>query len=480
MDPSQAIDALTRALPSRQLAIRGTQEYDDLNGSYQSIRSSQTQPAAIFRPKSADEVSTFVRTIRPFALSGQAPFAIFGAGQQPALGCNNIQGGITFNLSLLTGISVKDETVSIAAGERWGAVYETLDLLGLSVAGGRSAKNGIGGLALQGGLSFFSSREGFVADNVVNYQIVLASGDIVDANAKDHPDLWRALRGGGNNFGVVTRFDLRTFKQAALYGGSVYYFSPSFPSEVQALVAELQKPNATPETHLMTSVGFAAVFGPNPMCQNQVYYTQAVDKPGVLEPFTSVQPRIDQLNTIRLIPDTATAANEQAGDQQVAKRTAYMNMTVKADVETLQAAANIYTAAIDPVKSTEGLVCSLTLQPYAESLLQSSAAKGGNVLGLSAESGSLVNLLLLTYWSNEKDDDAILAAMKTALQGIDQDATSKGTKVDYVYMNYASEDQDVIGSYGGENKRFLQEVSRKYDPEGLFQKGVPGGWKLFT
>ncbi|KAI1192347.1 hypothetical protein F5X97DRAFT_317605 [Nemania serpens] len=53
--------------------------------------------------------------------------------------------------------------------------------------------------------------------------------------------------------------------------------------------------------------------------------------------------------------------------------------------------------------------------------------------------------------------------MKSALQGINQDAASKGTKVDYVYMNYASEDQDVVGSYGSENKKFLQEVSKKYD-----------------
>ncbi|KAI1162022.1 hypothetical protein F5B18DRAFT_653155 [Nemania serpens] len=68
--------------------------------------------------------------------------------------------------------------------------------------------------------------------------------------------------------------------------------------------------------------------------------------------------------------------------------------------------------------------------------------------------------------------------MKSALQGINQDAASKGTKVDYVYMNYASEDQDVIGSYGSKNKKFLQDVGEKYGPEGLFQKGVPGGWKL--
>ncbi|KAI1162023.1 FAD-binding domain-containing protein [Nemania serpens] len=406
MDPAQAINALTKAFGSGQLAICGTPDYDDLNGSYQSTRSSETQPAAIFRPKSAFEVSTFVRTIRPFAISGQAPFAIFGAGQQPAPGCNNIQGGITLNLSLLTGINIEGNTVSVAAGERWGAVYEKLSPLGVSVAGGRSSRNGIGGLALQGGLSFYSSREGFIADNVINYQVVLASGDIVDANAKDHRDLWRALQGGGNNFGVVTRFDLKTFKQGGLYGGSVYYFSPSFLSEIEALATELNKPDATPETHLMTSIGFAAAFGPDPVCQNQVYYTQAVEKPEVLEPFTSIQPQIDQLNTLRLIPSTTEAAVEQAGDQQVAKRVAYMNATVKADAATLQAAANIYTAAIDPVKSTKGLICSLTSQPYAESLLQASAAKGANVLGLEgAHSGPLVNLLLLTYWSNAKDDD---------------------------------------------------------------------------
>jgi hypothetical protein len=60
------------------------------------------------------------------------------------------------------------------------------------------------------------------------------------------------------------------------------------------------------------------------------------------------------------------------------------------------------------------------------------------VLGLEGtNSGPLVNLLLLTYSSNASDGGTILGAMKSALQGIDQDATSKSTKVDYVYMNYA-------------------------------------------
>ncbi|GAP89067.1 putative FAD binding domain-containing protein [Rosellinia necatrix] len=160
-------------------------------------------------------------------------------------------------------------------------------------------------------------------------------------------------------------------------------------------------------------------------------------------------------------------------------KAAYMNVIIKADTANVQAATNIYMGAIDPVKSTEGLVCSLTLQSYAESLLPSSEFKGGDVLGLGASPGPLVNLLLLTHWSDAKYDDAILGNMRTALRGIDEYATSRGAKIDHVYMNYASEDQDVVKSYGGKNKSFLREVSKKYDPEGLFQKGVPGGRKLF-
>lgn len=106
-----------------------------------------------------------------------------------------------------------DKFVSIDAGARWGAVYEKLDETGLSGTGVRSSKGGIGGLALTGSHSFFASREGFVCDNVVNYEVVLASGEVVNASAEENSDLWTALRGGGNNFGIVTSFDFRTFPQ---------------------------------------------------------------------------------------------------------------------------------------------------------------------------------------------------------------------------------------------------------------------------
>jgi hypothetical protein len=157
-----------------------------------------------------------------------------------------------------------------------------------------------------------------------------------------------------------------------------------------------------------------------------------------------------------------------------------MNTVVKADIATLQAAAETYTSSVSSVAELEGLVCSLTLQPYALSLLNKSASLGGNSLGLDPADGPLVSILLLTYWSNKQDDEKIFAVMRDVLDNIVKDSETRGTDVPFKFMNYASNFQDPIGSYGKENKMKLQDVSRKYDPEGMFQNGVPGGFKLFT
>jgi FAD/FMN-containing dehydrogenase len=151
MSVSKAITALKEAFPGDQLAISGTEEYTKLNSSYLSLLQSELQPAAIFLPRSSDEVAKFVQVMKPLALSGDAQFAIRGAGQQPVPGCSNISNnGVTLDLRHLTGIELKDGIVSLGAGERWGPIYEKLTERGLGVTGSRSAKGGIGGLALAG------------------------------------------------------------------------------------------------------------------------------------------------------------------------------------------------------------------------------------------------------------------------------------------------------------------------------------------
>lgn len=323
MAASKGIEALQQAFPSEELAVAGTDEYDKLNNSYLSTLQSDLEPAAIFLPRTTEDVAKFVEIVKPFALNGDTQFAVRGAGQQPVPGCSNInKPGITLDLRFLTGIELKDGVVSLGAGERWGPIYEKLTEENLGVTGSRSALGGIGGLALSGGLSFFSSREGFICDNVVNYEVVLTNGEIVNANANENSDLWRALRGGGNNFGIVTRFDMKTFKQGPFYGGTVFYFPDNFPGQIQAVCAELQNPDASKETHIMISQGYSGIMAAlngGHFCMNQTYYTGKIESTGdekptvpkVLEPFVNVQPQIDPMNSMRIMT-LKDAANEQA------------------------------------------------------------------------------------------------------------------------------------------------------------------------
>ncbi|KAJ2994293.1 hypothetical protein NUW58_g1592 [Xylaria curta] len=474
MASSLVFDALKQAIPEGEFSFPASELYDQLNSSYLSEFESDLKPSCIFRPSSRDQVVTLLKVIRPFIDQGDT-FAIRGGGQQPAPGVANINApGITVDLSLIAGVDIdaKNHIVRIGAGERWGRVYEALDGSGLAIAGGRSNNGGIGGYALQGGLSFFSSREGFVCDNVLNYEIVLASGEVVNANEREHSDLWTALRGGGNNFGIVIRYDFRAFPQGPLWGGNIFYMLSSLPDQIQKLVTELTKPDASPETHVMMSIGFAGALSPVPVGLNTVYFAQAVDNPPVLDPFVSVDTKIDQFSSVR-IQTLKEAATDQAAGVSTQVRCVYMNITTKPDAATLQACAKLYEEALEPVKAVENLRCSWTLQPYARSLLQKSQAHGGNSLGLNPGEGSLVNILLLSYWKNPSDDHKIVNMMKTVLEKMKQEAASRNQLVPYVYMNYAFTNQDPISSYGELESKTLSAVAKKYDSDGVFQKGFP-------
>lgn len=91
-----------------------------------------------------------------------------------------------------------------------------------------------------------------------------------------------------------------------------------------------------------------------------------------------------------------------------------------------------------------------------------------------------MSILFLTFWERREDDEKIVDTLREALDQVDREAGTRGTLVPFKYLNYAATFQDPIGSYGGGNIEKLHHASQKFDPEDLFQKGVPGGWKLFS
>ena len=104
----------------------------------------------------------------------------------------------------------------------------------------------------------------------------------------------------------------------------------------------------------------------------------------------------------------------------------------------------------------------------------------GNALGLEGAAEPLVLCLLSVTWTRAQDDSLIHSVARTLINDIDQVTKAAGLFHRYKYLNYAATFQDVIGSYGPASKAQLQAVSQKYDPEGFFQAGIPGGFKLFA
>lgn len=97
----------------------------------------------------------------------------------------------------------------------------------------------------------------------------------------------------------------------------VWYYKPSFPIQMAALVKELTSPDASVETHLMLSIAYAQVFGNgnDVVCLNQLYYTQPVEDLHALAPFTHVQPQRTEMNTMKM-QTLVEASTEQSGAGQ--------------------------------------------------------------------------------------------------------------------------------------------------------------------
>lgn len=130
------------------------------------------------QPTSTEDVVKVVDTLVRSAACAQCKFAIRGGGHTTWASSNNIENGVTVDLGLMniTTINEANLVASIGPGSRWGQVYDTLDPLSYTVAGGRASSVGVAGFLTGGGNSFFSARVGFATDTVKNFEVVLANG----------------------------------------------------------------------------------------------------------------------------------------------------------------------------------------------------------------------------------------------------------------------------------------------------------------
>ncbi|AVL97731.1 FAD-binding oxidoreductase [Microbacterium paraoxydans] len=160
----------------------------------------------VHRPSTVSEVAALVRA----AAQEAVPLTVVSGGHGPWSHAS--ARGLRLELGELSSIEVDGTAVRIGGGAVWGDVATALAAHGLALSSGDTASVGVGGLTLGGGIGWMVRAWGLAVDQLVGAQVVTASGDVVEVSATQHPDLFWALRGGGGNFGIVTRFDFEAHR----------------------------------------------------------------------------------------------------------------------------------------------------------------------------------------------------------------------------------------------------------------------------
>ncbi|KAI4131050.1 MAG: hypothetical protein LQ347_003140, partial [Umbilicaria vellea] len=210
-------------------------------------------------------------------------------------------------------------------------------------------------------------------------------------------------------------------------------------------------------TFAFTSSGPAAIL-------NQIAYTKAQPYPEITKNFTDIQPVL--FNTMRITNLTNITIDYLFGTATFANNATLLAQILSIAETTFKPLQRNYSTGI-------------TLQAVPKSITSKAALTGGNSLGLDPEDGNVIWMDFTLIWSNEADDVALNAATETFLTQTVQYTKSQGQYHSFLYSNYALPSQNPIASYGLTNQATLRAVSKIYDPNQVFQKQVPGGFKLY-
>ena len=225
-----------------------------------------------------------------------------------------------------------------------------------------------------------------VCDNLAQFEVVSSSGEIVTASSTEHADLLQVLKGGGNNFGIVTRHDLMTFDGGNLWGGIVTY--PEAVAD-QMFPAFVDFAKATEQDDAASAIVIDSYLSAQgaPFFMNAYDYSSHVYRPAAFNSFFDIDSIMS--DTTRLTNMTSLALEFE---QPATFRVSFSTLTFESDLRVLQKAHELFlrtTQALEERATGEWRTFAL-YQPIPTLFAKHSNEKGGNVLGLDSFNKTLV------------------------------------------------------------------------------------------
>ena len=409
------------------------------------------RPAVIIRVANADEVSRVVNLARDSGLD----LAIRSGGHSGA-GHSVCEGGIVIDLSNMKDLQIDTQArtawaeTGLTAGELTTAAAEH----GLAVGFGDTGSVGIGGITLGGGVGYLVRKYGLTIDNLLAAEVVTADGQIRHVDEQTHPDLFWAIRGGGGNFGVVTRFKFQLHEVPNVVGGMLVL--PATPETIAGFIAASE---AAPEE--LSGIGNVMSAPPMPFLPVDahgkliimaflVYAGEAEADERALAPFRALAtPLADMLKSM---PYPKIYPSEEGADEYhpvAASRTMFVDRVDRSVAETIVNHLNASTAMMK--------VAQLRVLGGAMARVPADATAFAH-----RNSKIMVNIAALYQNPEEKaTHEAWVADFASAILQKDRGA----------YVNFLGDEGQarIRAAYTGSTWDRLAEVKARYDPTNLFR-----------
>jgi FAD/FMN-containing dehydrogenase len=407
------------------------------------------RPAAIVRPRDAGEVARVVALARDTGLE----LAVRGGGHSSA-GHGTSQGGIVLDLAGLRTLEVDagSRGVRAGAGLTAGEVTSAAAPHGLAVGFGDTASVGIGGLTLGGGLGYLVRKHGLTIDHLLGAEVVTADGRVLEVADGQEPDLFWAIRGGGGNFGVVTRFDYRLHPVDMVTGGMLAL--PATPETLAGLVASAEA--APDELSLIANVLLAP---PLPFVPPEL-----VGKPLVLALLVHAGPLDEGARAVAPLRELAPPVADFVRVMPFSE----MFQAQAPDVPPRSVVRTFFADALgeDAARELLGRLQASTAQTAAAQIRVTggAAARVPSDATAFAHRQRLLMINVVAAYADPKEDPVHRGWADDAAAALRQGE-------DAAYVNFLGEEgaDRVHAAYPGTTWDRLAELKRRYDPENLFR-----------
>ncbi|KAI5291537.1 hypothetical protein KEM54_003846 [Ascosphaera aggregata] len=429
---------------------------------YYNVKLDRSRPRCIAYPEDAQDVSIILKKIR----SSGAKFAIKAGGHNTNYGFSAINQGVLIDLKRMTKKSY-NSTSTLATyepGNKFSEVYDYLLPYNRTVVGARLG--GVGtGLALSGG------RYGLACDSFRELEIVLPSGDIVNASQHENPDLFYALRGGGGNlYGVVTKYTVQSWPAYTFTSGNVVYlFQKS--TELMNAITNFTVYNTDPKAAIIGTFEKLPTFSFGLDLDELAILFLVYDgtDPGdVFKNFTDI-PHL--INTVKHRDYVGTTELPIDGAANLGSGFDIFRVNVqRPDAATLIKLHELWNDWSEKHKGKYGLL-ELGIQPVSKHLTDASKNNhGGNAMEMVDGPYVWIEFLMGTLPGLPNDE---LTKLHESFKEMTE--TIKPAEGLPMFVNDAAKDQEALRTYGGFKK--LQEIKKKYDPDGFFTNQTVG-WSL--